>query len=675
MSVVLDFETRSYADLKKVGAWAYSEHETTEVICLCYQIGDDPIREWWPGHPDGDKMPEDLYTAVMTGHEVEAHNCPFELSIWQNVMVARFKWAPILLHQWRDTMAVARYYALPAALDRLCSVLGFGGKDPEGGRLIQRYSKLHLKTAKVEIPDEDFNKFVDYCRRDVELERKVSDHLGPLPDDELEIFKAELEMGYRGLALDAAGIEAATAIVEAEAERMTARFRELTSPNGNPDLGLNPTQRDKVLGWFQTQGLNIQDLQAETLEEVLEEAGLPQCDLREAVVIKLALNKASTKKLDAMARQVGKDGRARFQFHYHGAQTGRPTGTGFQPLNLSRGFEAPSGQENEYAEMLARNIMYRDPRWLEACYGDATEAVAKAARHWIVAGSGNRIISGDFSSIEAVILAALAGEDWKLDIFRRREPVYERTAERIYKLPPGAVTKKDPRRQTGKIAELACGYGGGLNAWLNFDSSGTHSDEQIRGYVRDWRDAHPMVKLFWRGLEVAAIEAVHRPSVVARYRDIAFRVYPERQSLAMILPDGKHIWYRDPQIRAVMPKWHDPLTDEECAEGTCGHEPMPALCYKAWKFGAWRTIYTYGGKLTENAVQATARQRLAPAMIRAERAGYTCVLSVYDELVAEVPKSHGSVAEFEEIMSEPAGDWDRDWPIRVEAWEGARYRK
>ncbi len=156
--ITIDFETKSYADLKKVGTWAYSEDPTTDVICLCWGIDDEEIGEWWPGMNEDDSiMPRDLYMAITTGATVEAHNVAFEISIWKNVMVKKYRWSDFPLHRWRDSMAIACYHSMPAALDRLAFALGFEGKDPEGGRLISKYSKLNLKTAKTEIPDDDFD--------------------------------------------------------------------------------------------------------------------------------------------------------------------------------------------------------------------------------------------------------------------------------------------------------------------------------------------------------------------------------------------------------------------------------------------------------------------------------------------------------------------------------------
>lgn len=678
--VDLDFETRSYADIKRVGSWVYSEDPTTEPICLCYDINDGRgIQEWVPAW-DGWDCPADLRQAVEDGYAFEAHNYAFELAIWANVMVKRYGWPEITLDKWRDTMAVACYYALPAKLDALARTLGYEGKDPEGGRLISKYSCLYLKTAKKEIPDGDLRKFVDYCRKDVAIEQSISDFLGDLPEREWEAFELDKRCNMRGLYLDIDGIEVASKIVDDRANALATSFRQLT--------GLNPTQTQKLKPWFEEHGLKLENMQAETLEEVLEDDALGQGPVREALRIRLAINKASTKKLDAMARQrSATDSRARFQARYHGASTGRDTGSGFQPLNLVRSWEDVD------PDTLVGDVMYGDGEWLDCVYGDAMAAVSKASRHWIMAEPGNQIIAGDFVSIEAIVLSCLAGEEWKVQAFRDRVGIYEAMACKIHNLGPKAEalarSGKDGlkqfkklyplERQDGKTGELAFGYQGALGAWLNFDSSGRHSDESIISICKAWRSEHPAIVALWRGLESAAIEAVRYPGRETGYREIGFVVVDDW--LAMILPDGKHIWYWKPEIRMGMPAWHKPQDDsdeyEDCRNGTCDCKPVPKLSYMAQKEGQFKRVYTYGGKLAENATQATSRQLLVPAALAVERYHYPVILKVYDELVSEVKKGYGSAKEFEEIMVEAATSmsWSRDWPISADAWEGVRYKK
>lgn len=686
--VTVDFETRSEADLKKVGSWAYSEHPTTEIICMTWGFQNRPRGRWWPDHPDfggahyprpnceedlETGMPLELRQLIEAGHPIEAHKADFEWSLWQNVCVKKLGWISFPLSQLQDTMAVASYYCMPPGLDKLTKALGYPGKDPEGTRLITKYSKLHLKTAKRQIPPEDMDKWVNYCDFDTALEQSVSDELGPLPERELPVYKLDKIINMRGLYLDIEGIEAAASIADQRAEALTEEFKKI--------VGSKPSQHKKVLSWFRANKLMLDDLQAETLEELVDpenEQALPQGPVRRAVEIRLAINKASTKKLYAMARQRGRDGRARFQTRYHGAGTGRNTASGFQVLNMSRGFEQvklKDGSRWPTPDDLVRDIMRRDAAWLDLIYGDAMDALGKATRHWIMAQPGRKIMSGDYVSVEAVILACLFGEDWKIEAFRRGAKIYEMMADKIYGLPPGTVTKEThpAERQDGKIGELAFGYQGALNAWLGFDSSGRHTDERIIEICRAWRAEHPATTRGWRALESAAIEAVRFPGRVTGYREIGFEVVDEW--LTMILPDGKRLWYRDPELRMGMPSWHKPLEDDDCAAGTCDCKPQPKLTYMAWKFGQWRRVPTYGGKLTENAVQATSRQILVPAALALERYGYSVILTVYDEVVSEVPRSFGSTEEFCEIMMGAMPDFASSWPISVDAWEGERYRK
>ncbi len=679
MTVTCDFETRSYADLNKVGTEAYAADPTTDVICFCYGIDDEEIQSWWPGKYPDDDMPDDLYDALFFGgqeHKIEAHHCAFELFIWRYVMARKYEWLEPHIDQWRDTMAVACYYALPAALDRLARVLGFEGKDPEGGRLMTKYSKLYLKTAKTTIPAEDFAKFVKYCEQDVRITQSLSDYMGDLPERELAIFQLYLRVSLRGLHLDKEGIDAATEIVEQRAETLTAEFRELT--------GLNPTQGKKLLIWFEKQGLPLENMQAAYLEELLEDGELPSGATRRALEIRLAINKASTKKLDAMSRQHGADGRARFQTRYHGAVTGRETGSGFQPLNLNRGFDDMDPAQ------LTRDISYRDASYLDALYGDATDAVAKASRYWIQAQPGNKILAGDYVSVEAVILACLAGEQWKIDAFARGDKIYELMADKIYGLAPGTVSKTThpQERQDGKTGELAFGYQGALGAWLKFDNSGRHSDDRIIEICKAWRAEHPATVALWRGLGDAAIAAVRDPGSLQTFRNVGFETVDEW--LTMILPDGKRLWYWKPELRMQMPQWHQPLTKPDCALGTCGCEPRVALSYMAQKSGQWKRVWTYGGKLTENYVQAVARQVLEAARLRVAAAyddslrhdwdflrddESSIILSSYDEIVIEVPKDFSSEGEFKRLMEICAGPYAEGWPLRANMWTGERYKK
>lgn len=663
-------------------------HHTTAVICACWGIHNNPIEDWCPARGDYD-MPGSLEEAIKEGQEIESWNVAFEKSLWQNVLTPQFGWIYPDPEQWVDTMAVAQYYAMPAGLDRCARALNMQPKDPEGGRLISKYSKLNLKTAKKDIPDhewvewrdmtkterdanpgskeaggyfnEDLQKFIDYCIHDVRMEQSVSDYLGDLPDREKPVFQLDQKINQRGMYLDISGIDAASDIVTQRAATLTQEFKDL--------VGLKPSQNAPLLKWFAQQGLDLDNLQADTLKELIDEGDLPACDARRAIEIRLAINKASTKKLDAMARQVcPRTSRAKFQMRYHGAGTGRWTGTGFQPLNLNRGFEDVD------PERLVADIGHRDGSWLDSVYGDAMDAVARASRHWIRAAPGHRILAGDYASIEAIVLACLAGEEWKVEAFRSGVKIYEFMADKIYSLPPGTVTKSThpAERQDGKTGELAFGYQGALGAWLNFDSSGRHSDERIIEICKAWRAEHPQVVDLWATLQAQAIATVITGEP-HRYRQIGFEMIDDW--LSMEGPSGKRIWYFKPLVRLGRPQWCQPQKHDPCRKGTCGHKQVDKLSYMAQKEGQWKRVHTYGGKLTENACQFVSRELLVPAMLRLEEAGYPIIMSVYDEIVCEVSDGHGSKEEFKALMEGPLPGWAADWPITCDVWEGQRYKK
>ena len=631
------------------------------------------------------KMPYDLFCAVNDGHEVEAHGMAFERSIWENICVPDFGWLLPEPKQWRDTMAVACYYALPPALDKLSRVLGFEGKNPEGTRLISRYSKLHLKTAKDDIPPEDFDKFVQYCNDDVDQEAKVSDFLGDLPEQELEVFFLDQEINRRGLYLDVDSINDAMDIVTKRSKKLAQDFYDIT--------GVWPSQNDKARIWFQEEGYPMENLQADYIEEVMEGKHdfTIQGPARTALDLRKQYNRASTKKLNAMVRNRAKDGRARFQTRYHGAFTGRWTGLGIQPLNLMHSFEEVPAQR------LVDDLKHRDDHWLDVMYGDAMEAVGRATRHHIRAEKGKKLIAGDFTSIEAIALSCLSYEKWKIDAFHRGDPIYELMGCKIHKLGDKAVAfakenkaafkKKYPdERFDGKTGELAFGFQGALGAWRQFDpeKSSKHSDERVKEICYDWRNEHPATVAWWRALERAAIKAVKRNELVEVWTEympddhtvLAFE--PVDEWLSMLLPNGKRIWYWQPEIRLTMPPWHKPDSDEEqyedCRLGACDCEPRHQLTYMAWKEGQWKRVYTYGGKFAENATQSVSREILVPAMLRIQEAGYDIILDVYDEIVAEVLLSFGSKEEFRDLMVIKE-DWFDWWPISVDVWEGDRYKK
>ncbi len=593
--LTIDFETRSEVDLRKSNAWVYSEHPSTDVICLAWRAREGGTRAWanpeiwggdgrdlfWEGTTYGaSHIPAPLaYYINDTDCPIYAFNAAFEIAMWENIMVARHGWPAIARERWRDSRAVANYLALPPALGKLCEVLKLQGKDPAGDRLISKYSKLHLKTAQYHIPDEDLRAFIKYCKQDVNQEVLADSAIGELPDQEQGYCLEDLTVNLRGLRLDIPAITKARDIAVKRQAQLANEFEDIT--------GFRPTQHAKLKEWLDGHGHPVADTRAETIE-VLLESTLPY-HVAEALELRQAYNKASTKKLAAMLRNASADGRARLQTQYHGANTGRNTGAGFQPLNLPRTYE------DFEPEQVVRDIGYGDPEYLDAVYGDAMDAVSKSLRHYIIPTEGHRFVVADFVSIEAVILAVLSNETKKIQAFRNKEPIYERTADIVFGLPPGTVTKAThpEERRAGKVAELASGYQGSVGAWRKFDNSDRFTDDEVKAIVKAWRGANPNIVTFWRDLEQAAFRAMDGLERV-EVGDIVFGMHGD--ALYMEAPNGKRIWYQQPELVVELPHW---ATEDDDAE------PVVKLRYMSWKDGRWQKTYTYGGKLAENACQCS----------------------------------------------------------------------
>lgn len=725
-----DFESRSIEDIKKTGGWVYNESAGTDTLCFAYRVDVNGKLEdkglWTPYPFDGDlgydKMmgdqgqdyrdhampcPPAVENALARGAIFEAHNVVFEIGHWENQMARRWGWPSIDRRKWRDSMAVACYYALPAGLDSLSRVLFGRGKDPEGSRLITKYSKLHLKTAKRLIPLDDWRAFGRYCESDVEEQFMASNYLGDLPEREELSFWMDLDMNLRGMKINLASVAKAVEILEAKKAKLTQQFNDL--------VGLNPTQGEKFLVWLYDHGLVLENLQKNTLADVLDadgEAALGQGPVRTALEIRKQINRASAGKLEAMARNASaEDHRARCQMRYHGATTGRGTAPGgFQPLNMSRGYDA-GDRGADIPERLIQDIMHGDDEWLDMVYGDAMEAVSMSGRHHIIAEPGNILRGGDFVSVEAVVASCLSGEEWKIQAFRDRVPMYALMAGKIYpelvdewkKGDKAFKSKFASQRQDGKVGDLAFGFGGSLGAWLKFDRSGRHTDEGILKINRTWRAEHPMYTAMWYGLGDACIEAVDNPGRVTGYREIGYETVD--QWLTMILPNGKRLWAWSPKLRWGMPKWHntrepsqwvsyedadrknllrfaDKIEDDRVlvrnihASGECQCQPMHILSYETQKGGHWQRIDTYGPHQFQNATQASAREILEEAKKAVYHAGYPLVLSVYDEIVAECRPDFHSKKAFAELLETSRPAFAKDWPIFIDVGDDMlSYRK
>lgn len=684
--MTVDFETRSTKELrgpKGVGAWRYAEDPTTEILCLSYKLGAMPTKLWTPDLP----FPQEILDHIERGGLFEAHNVQFERAIWYNIL--HLKMGIPMPKKWADTVAACAYRGIPLGLDDAGKALSLAiQKDKRGKYLLQTLSKPKKLTKKERKPLEDqgmpenewpiiyredfdlMEELYDYCMRDSDSEFELSITLGPLPRPEFRLWVLDQVINQRGVQLDIGATEAALSITEHLERNLTRELNEIT--NNQVETA---SQVARLIKWLQENGLRIDNLQKDTVENLLLVHGHEmEPSVKRVLEIRQLLSRASAKKLVKMLDTVCKDGRIRGLLQYHGASTGRWAGRLVQPQNFPRG--NPGIWKVSTIEELVDNIKIASENieeavaTLELFYGDPMEAVASSLRGMFVAGPGRKFMVADFSAIEARVVMWVAGCQKALDAFaaydRGEGPdIYCVMAQELYNRP---INKKDDpeERQLGKITVLGCGYQMGGEK-LQFQAETNYKVEldleTAVWLVNTYREAYPEVKWLWYNLNDAAINTV-KTGKPHRYSCITYEMVHDKAGawLACILPNGRKLWYYDPIIEKTETPWgiKDQLT-------YMGRDNK--------KGGSWGRIRTYGGMLTENVVQAISRDLMAEGMIRVEKEGYPIILTVHDEIVAEPDEEHGSLKEFERLMAGPTPDWAKGCPVEVEGWEGHRYKK
>lgn len=682
----MDGETRSVIDLRKTGAERYFEHDSTGVWCLCFAFDDGPIETWKPEH---EPAPRELVAHVAAGREVVAHSAHFEMLLWARLIRDGHGLPPLDPRQVNDTMARCRALALPGSLEEAAMALKLlVHKDMEGRALMLRMARPRKKEPLEWWHDDDkLARLIEYCKTDVEVERLLHAKLPPLSAEERDLWVRDWRINQRGVGLDLPSVERAAVIAAEEQKRLGAEVREITKGVVSGAL-----QAGKMREWLAGQGIETDSLAKASVRALLDGDTLePESAARAVVELRKEAAKASTAKLKAMSAGACEDGRARGLFSYHGAgQTGRWAGRRVQTQNMPR-------PDKSFKYKDAENVI----DWLRYGaagirleYGSALDAISWSLRSLIIAAPGSRFLQADYSNIEGRMLAWLAGETWKLEAFRefdagRGADLYKLAYSKAFGVAVESVT--DDQRQIGKVMELALGYQGGHGAFIsmgaNYNLKPAELVEPIRdaadpdlwdecadryekgayGLTRDefaaigvivkgWRAAHPAVTRFWYALNDAATAAVRKPGeVVSAGPHIRYKTVGE--FLYCRLPCGRKIAYAYPMLGV----------------NTYG-KPSVVFWGVDSRTRKWQEQSVYGGHLAENATQAASRDVLAEGIVRTEDAGYPCVMHVHDEILAEMPNGHGSLAQFMLLMSQvPA--WANGLPVAVAGWEGGRYRK
>ncbi len=687
----IDFETRSAVDLKKTGVYVYAEDPSTDVWCAAYAFGEEPVQLWAPSE-DFPDYPKEIAEHVRSGGIIYAHNANFERVIWRHILAKRYGWPEPKVEQWRCTMAMAFAMALPGSLENAAAAVGLSvEKDMKGHALMLRMAKPRKRAPDGsyvwwDVPERK-KRLYKYCMTDVVVEREMHRRLLPLRSFEQKLWWLDQRINDRGVHVDVDFCEQAKKVVAATTARLNAEMLAVT----DYQVG-GVTKVKELTEYVAKQGIPVDSIAKEQLGELLGRSDLTP-EIRRALEIRQEGGKASVSKIDALLRGRSMDGRARGLLQYHAASTGRWAGRRFQPQNLKR------PDETTDVPAAIEEILKGRTSWtIEWLFGSPLSIVGDCIRGMVVAAPGYKFYVADFVSIEGIVLPWLAGEDWKLNAFReyragRAPDLYIQSYCKTFRVP--LFGKKDPRRQVGKVMELASGYQGGHGAYLRMGAKGetlvkltamirestslpswNESREKyqtganglpedqwtaLRIVIDAWRDAHPNIRQLWYDLERAAIEAIRHPGRSVPVADGKLVFKKAGSFLWLRLPSGRALCYPYPRVELTTTAW-----GAERAAVVC--KGVNAYTHK------WGDCWLYGGLLAENATQAAARDLLAEAIDRCEEAGYQSVLHCHDENVAEVREDFGELSEFVRLM-EILPDWAVGCPVAADGWEGTRYRK
>lgn len=651
----LDYETRSTVPLPKTGPYVYAMHPTTDVWLAAYQFDDmDEPELWYPGQP----VPWRIIDHARTGGMFRAHNAAFERLITQYVTTPRYGWPIIPLRQWEDSAAEAAVMSLPRSLGQLAKVLGVDAqKDDEGHNLMLRMARPRSFDKDTGAPiwwdvPERLERLATYCKQDVKTERACSAALRRLSPAELAVYYATEEMNDLGMRIDRELVLAARDVSDIGIDHANARVLEITDGSV-----LGVTKLPSIKQWLVSQGVEFEKLDKDTVKDMLDDPNITE-KVREMLELRASAGRTSLSKMDSMLETMCVDDRVRGTLMYHGAGTGRETGKLVQPHNFTRG-------EVDDIEEYIPFVLERDYDTLEL-FRPPTVIISSMLRSMITAEPGKMLVAADYSGIEARVLNWLAQQLDVLTLFAEGKDVYKYNAARLWKIPMAEVLKF-PHRQTGKFQELACGFGMGWKQAIKGADTAQYgylklTEERAKEIVDNYRETHDKVKAYWKDAGRAVIEATRVPMVPVKIGPLKnVTAIRAGNYLHLVLPSGRVLYYPSPKIELAEAPW-----GEEVEQVTFwGVNP---------KTRQWDKQRLYGGLVTENIVQAVARDVMIEGRQRAKAVGYTPILSVHDEVVTEVPADFGSAKELENILS-ILPTWATGLPVAAEGWKGFRYRK
>ncbi|MDY7593849.1 DNA polymerase [Streptococcus suis] len=628
----IDIETYSSNDIKD-GVYKYVDAPDFEVLLFAYSLDGGPVECI---DLTRQNLPFEIQKAIFSDEvRKSAFNAQFE-----RVCLSKHFDAPYYLDpsQWRCTMVHAQELGLPSSLEKCASYLNLVQEKDTAGKNLIKYFSVPCKPTKANsgrtrnLPEHDPEKwqmFIDYCKQDVVVEMAIAERLSVLPvaDREWDFYTADQRINDRGVALDAELVESALYCKDV---KMDMLFDELKSTTGLA----NPNSRAQLLPWLKTHGYSASGLTKADVQKELKTA---------SGELKLQTAMSSLKKYEAMERAMCSDGRVHGLLQFYGAsRTGRWAGRVVQVQNLARNYIKDLDDARNY-------VKARDIDAVEILYDSLNDTLKQLVRTAFVAEGDKEFYVSDFSAIEARVIAWYAKEQWRLEVFSTHGKIYEASASQMFHIPIEDVDKE--LRQKGKIAELALGYQGGPGALKQMGAleMGVAEDE-LQSLVDDWRRANPGIVQFWKDVQTAAVKALRTRAVIKLGR---LRFKYSKGFLLIQLPSGRQLAYARAKLE----------------DGDYG----PKLTYEGQGDKAYFTKQeTYGGKLVENIVQATARDILAEAILRLEKNGYPVVFHVHDECIVEA--SGTTIETINELMAQ-APDWADGLPLNSEGYVTKYYKK
>lgn len=652
--LMMDLETKSDIDIAKSGVYRYADSPYFDILLFAYSVDGNPVQV--VDLASGEQLPEEILNAL-TDDRIQKHafNASFErvcLSVWLRRNYPE-RFVPygspedacgnyLSPNAWRCTMVAAAYLGLPLSLAGVGAVLQLQQQKMSEGKALIRYFCVPYDTVNgvpqfhtpADAP-EKWNVFRAYNQRDVETEQAIERRLSrfPVPEFVWQEYALDQTVNDRGIQVDLQLVQQAIRMDALTKDKLLQRMKALTHLE-------NPNSVYQLLGWLETQGYSSDSLGKAQVQERIKTAEEP---VRSVLELRLQLSKASVKKYQAMQNAVCSDGRARGMFQFYGAnRTGREAGRVIQLQNLP---------QNHLPDLEAARELVKSGNLeaVELLYEDVPDTLSQLIRTAFVPKPGYKFLVADFSAIEARVIAWLAGETWRMQAFAEGKDIYCASASKIFGVPVVKHGENGHLRQKGKVAELACGYGGSVGA-MKAMGGAEMSDAELKQLVTDWRTASPHIVQLWWDVENAAIKAV-RDKTETETHGIHFSY--ESGFLFIKLLSGRRLAYVKPRI----------------GENRFGGD---SITYEGIGTGRkWERLETYSGKLVENIVQATARDLLFYSMQTLSQ--YFIVGHIHDEMIIECPKD----TKLEEICQEMARtpDWANGLLLRADGYACQFYKK